>query len=119
MQAWRPRASWSNWPRLVCPGREPDSRPGAVTTVTLAIQVAVSVRQLLERVPRPAHQGRWRGPACAAQLLSAHKDALDMPRHVREEDARGFALALGKMVLTSGVGEVVNIARLNVRTIAV
>jgi hypothetical protein len=29
------------------------------------------------------------------------------------------ALALGKMVLTSGVGEVVNIARLNVRTIAV
>ena len=29
------------------PGREPNSRPGAVTTVTLAIQVAVSVRQLL------------------------------------------------------------------------
>ena len=42
-----------------------------------------------------------------------------MPRHVREEDARGFALALGKMVLTNGVGEVVNMARLNVRTIAV
>jgi len=42
-----------------------------------------------------------------------------MPRHVREEDARGFALALGKLVLTSGVGEVVNIARLNVSTIAV
>jgi hypothetical protein len=31
--------------------------------------------------------------------------------------ARGFALGLGKMVLTSGVGEVVNIARLNIRTI--
>jgi pyruvate dehydrogenase (quinone) len=42
-----------------------------------------------------------------------------MPRHVCEEDARGFALGLGKMVLTSGVGEVVNIARLNVRAIAV
>ncbi len=74
---------------LFSPGREPNSRSGAVTTVTLAIQVAVSVRQLLERVPRPAHQGRWRGPACAAQLLSDRRDALDMPRHVREEDARG------------------------------
>jgi hypothetical protein len=57
--------------------------------------------------------------ARAAQLLSARRDALDMPRHVGEEDARRFALALGKMVLTSGVGEVVDIARLNVRAIAV
>jgi hypothetical protein len=72
-----------------------------------------------ERVPRSAHHGRWRGPARAAQLLSARRDALDIPRHVREEGARGFALALGKMVLTSGVGEVVNIAQLNVGTIAV
>ena len=59
----------------------------------------------------------WTG--LRTQLLSDRRDALDMPRHVREEDARGFALALGKMVLTSGVGEVVNMARLNVRTIAV
>jgi hypothetical protein len=42
-----------------------------------------------------------------------------MPRHVREEDAHGFTLALGTMVLTSGAGEVVNSARLNVRTIPV
>ena len=42
-----------------------------------------------------------------------------MPRHIREEDARGFARALGKMVLTSGVGEVVNIARLNADAVAV
>jgi hypothetical protein len=40
-----------------------------------------------------------------------------MPCHVREEDARGFALALGKMVLAGGVGGVLNIARLNIRTI--
>jgi pyruvate dehydrogenase (quinone) len=42
-----------------------------------------------------------------------------MPGHVREEDARGFALAPGETVLTGGVGDVLNIARLNVRTIPV
>jgi hypothetical protein len=41
-----------------------------------------------------------------------------MPGHVREEDARGFALAPGEMVLT-GAGEVLNIARPHVRTIPV
>jgi pyruvate dehydrogenase (quinone) len=42
-----------------------------------------------------------------------------MPSHVSEEDARGFALALAKMVLGGGVGEILNIARLNVRNIPV
>jgi pyruvate dehydrogenase (quinone) len=40
---------------------------------------------------------------------------LEVPSHVREEDARGFALALAAMV----VGEVLRIARLNVRDIPV
>jgi pyruvate dehydrogenase (quinone) len=37
----------------------------------------------------------------------------------RVTDPGGFALALGKMVLTGGVGEVLNVARLNVRNIPV
>jgi hypothetical protein len=32
--------------RLVAPGREPNSRSGAVMTVTLAIQVAAQIRRL-------------------------------------------------------------------------
>jgi pyruvate dehydrogenase (quinone) len=42
-----------------------------------------------------------------------------MPSHVSEEDARGFALALGKLVPGGGVGEILNIARLNVRNVPV
>jgi len=42
-----------------------------------------------------------------------------MPGHVREGDARGFGLALGKMVLTGGAGEVLDITRLNARDIPV
>jgi pyruvate dehydrogenase (quinone) len=42
-----------------------------------------------------------------------------MPGHIREEDARGFALAPGEMVLTGGAGEVLNIARPHVRDIPV
>ena len=40
-----------------------------------------------------------------------------MPSHIPPEDAKGFALSLGKMILDGGVGEVANIARLNVRNI--
>jgi pyruvate dehydrogenase (quinone) len=44
-------------------------------------------------------------------------DATEVPSHIPPEDAKGFALSLGKMVLDGGVGEVANIARLNVRNI--
>jgi pyruvate dehydrogenase (quinone) len=44
-------------------------------------------------------------------------DALEVPSHITAEQAKGFALSLGKMVLGGGVGEVANIARLNVRNI--
>jgi pyruvate dehydrogenase (quinone) len=55
------------------------------------------------------------GPALLDVVTTS--DALELPSHVSEEDARGFSLALGKMVLTGGVGEVLNVARLNVRNI--
>jgi pyruvate dehydrogenase (quinone) len=44
-------------------------------------------------------------------------DALDVPSHITVEEAKGFALSLGKVVLGGGIGEAVNMARLNLRNI--
>jgi pyruvate dehydrogenase (quinone) len=44
-------------------------------------------------------------------------DALEVPTHVTEEEAKGFALSLGKIVLDGGVGQVAELARLNLRNI--
>ncbi|WP_216896330.1 thiamine pyrophosphate-dependent enzyme [Nocardia alni] len=44
-------------------------------------------------------------------------DALEVPSHLTLEEARGFAMGLGKLVLSGGVGEVAEIARLNLRNI--
>jgi len=44
-------------------------------------------------------------------------DALEVPSHLTLEQARGFALGLGKVVLGGGVGEIARMARLNVRNI--
>ena len=57
------------------------------------------------------------GPALLDVVTTS--DALEVPSHVPEEDARGFALTIGKMVLGGGVGELLNMARLNVRNIPV
>jgi pyruvate dehydrogenase (quinone) len=64
----------------------------------------------------------------AAQAVFAHDgpalldvvttpDALEVPSHITAEEARGFALSLGKMVLGGGVGQVAELARRNVRNI--
>jgi pyruvate dehydrogenase (quinone) len=64
----------------------------------------------------------------AAQAVLAHDgpalldvvttpDALEVPSHTTAEEARGFALALGKMTLGGGAGRVAELARLNVRNI--
>ncbi|WP_035855169.1 thiamine pyrophosphate-dependent enzyme [Cryptosporangium arvum] len=44
-------------------------------------------------------------------------DALEVPSHLTVEQARGFALGLGKVVLGGGVGKVAELARLNLRNI--
>jgi pyruvate dehydrogenase (quinone) len=44
-------------------------------------------------------------------------DALEVPTHVTVEEARGFALSIGKMVLGGSVGQLTEMARLNVRNI--
>jgi hypothetical protein len=43
MSAWPAKGKLVKLARLVCPGREPNSRSGAVTTVILAIQVAAQI----------------------------------------------------------------------------
>jgi pyruvate dehydrogenase (quinone) len=51
--------------------------------------------------------------------LGVGSGSLEVPSHVRAEDARGFALSLGKLVLGGHVGDVLEIARRNVRNIPV
>jgi pyruvate dehydrogenase (quinone) len=46
-------------------------------------------------------------------------DALEVPTHLTVEEAKGFALSVGKIVLNGGIGELVNVARLNVRNIPI
>jgi pyruvate dehydrogenase (quinone) len=57
------------------------------------------------------------GPA----LLDVVTDpnALEVPPHITGKEARGFALAVGKIVLGGGVGDVVEMARANLRNIPV
>jgi pyruvate dehydrogenase (quinone) len=55
------------------------------------------------------------GPALLDVVITP--DALEVPSHITAEEARGFALALGKMTLGGGVGRVAELARLNVRNI--
>jgi pyruvate dehydrogenase (quinone) len=44
-------------------------------------------------------------------------DALEVPSHITAEQARGFALGLGRVVLGGGVGDIAKMALLNVRNI--
>ena len=44
-------------------------------------------------------------------------DALEVPSHLTAEQARGFALSLGRVVLGGGIGAVAEMARLNLRNI--
>ena len=44
-------------------------------------------------------------------------DALEVPSHLTLEQAKGFALGLGKVVLHGGVGKIAELAKLNLRNI--
>ncbi|GAA4834819.1 hypothetical protein GCM10023201_23970 [Actinomycetospora corticicola] len=55
------------------------------------------------------------GPALLHVVTTA--DALEVPTHVTPAEARGFALAVGRTVLSGGVGGLVEMARQNLRNI--
>jgi pyruvate dehydrogenase (quinone) len=59
--------------------------------------------------------GGHEGPALLDIITTP--DALEVPTHATEAEARGFALSLGKMVLGGGVGQVAGLARLNLHNI--
>jgi pyruvate dehydrogenase (quinone) len=44
-------------------------------------------------------------------------DALEVPSHITVAESKGFALSLSKLALEGGIGELVNMARLNLRNI--
>ncbi|MGP8205540.1 MAG: thiamine pyrophosphate-dependent enzyme [Acidimicrobiales bacterium] len=44
-------------------------------------------------------------------------DALEVPTHITVAESKGFALSLSKLALEGGIGELVNMARLNLRNI--
>lgn len=44
-------------------------------------------------------------------------DALEVPSHITLEETKGFALSLGKIVLEGGIGDILHVARLNLRNI--
>ncbi|GAA2543035.1 pyruvate dehydrogenase [Winogradskya consettensis] len=44
-------------------------------------------------------------------------DALSVPSHITAEEAKGFALSIGKTVLGGGVGSMLHLARTNIRNI--
>jgi pyruvate dehydrogenase (quinone) len=44
-------------------------------------------------------------------------DALEVPTHITVAESKGFALSLSKIALEGGIGELVNMARLNLRNI--
>jgi hypothetical protein len=58
-------------------------------------------------------------PDIVPALLDVVTDpnALEIPPHLTAEEIQGFALAVGKIVLGGGVGDVVHLARANLRNI--
>jgi hypothetical protein len=50
MQAWPPKHKLVKLAKACSPRREPNSRSGAVTTLTLAIQVAAQIGRILHSV---------------------------------------------------------------------
>ena len=55
------------------------------------------------------------GPALIDLVTDPH--ALSIPPHITAGQVKGFALAAGKIVLDGGVGQMINLARTNVRNI--
>jgi pyruvate dehydrogenase (quinone) len=55
------------------------------------------------------------GPALVDLVTDPH--ALSIPPHITAAQAKGFALAAGKVILDGGVGEILELARANLRNI--
>jgi pyruvate dehydrogenase (quinone) len=57
-------------------------------------------------------------PTLADRLIT-DPNALSVPPHITAAQVKGFALAAGKVVLDGGVGNMLELARANVRNIPI
>jgi len=78
---------------------------------------AVRVEQPADLEPALSEALQHPGPALID--LVTDPNALSMPPHVTAEEVKGFALAASKVVLGGGVGQMLELARANLRNIHV
>jgi pyruvate dehydrogenase (quinone) len=85
-----------------------------------AIAAAAGIHALRVEQPedvRSALQQALSHPGPALVDLVTDPNALSIPPHITGEQVRGFAVAASKIVLTGGVGRMLELARSNVRNI--
>lgn len=85
-----------------------------------AIAAAVGIRSVRVEQPADVRDGLTEAfghPGPALVDLVTDPNALSIPPHITSQQVKGFALAAGKIVLDGGVGEMVELARANVRNI--
>ena len=57
-------------------------------------------------------------PVRVRQSVVTDPSVLSIPPHITAAEVKGFTLAAGKLVLDGGVGEMIELARANLRDIA-
>ena len=85
-----------------------------------AIAKAAGIHSLRVEQPtdvRSALRETLSHPGPALVDLVTDPNALSIPPHITGEQVRGFAVAASKIVLTGGVGRMLDLARANVRNI--
>jgi pyruvate dehydrogenase (quinone) len=85
-----------------------------------AIAAAAGIHSVRVEQPtdvRSALAEAFAHPGPALVDLVTDPNALSMPPHITATQVKGFALAAGKIVLDGGVGEMLELARANVRNI--
>ena len=89
-----------------------------VDYAAIAAAVGISAQRVTEPGDLPGAVEKFLahdGPALLDVVTTA--DAMEVPSHVTLEQARGFALSVGKIVLGGGVGSAIELAKQNVRNI--
>jgi pyruvate dehydrogenase (quinone) len=98
----------------------PDFETGNGTFDYAAIARAAGIHSVRVEKPSDVRAGLAEAlahPGPALVDLVTDPNALSIPPHITARQVRGFALAGGKVVLAGGVGEMVDLARANLRNI--
>ena len=98
----------------------PDSQTDNGSFDYAAIAKAVGIHSVRVEQPADVRAGLTEAlahPGPALVDLVTDPNALSIPPHITAQQVKGFALAAGKLVLDGGVGEMIELARANVRNI--